>query len=600
MEQQIFGGRYKVIKKIGVGGMAEVYMAKDGILGRTVAIKVLHARFAHENDFIERLRREAQAAANLNHSNIVNIFDWGSQDDTYFIVMEYLEGKNLKEIIEQEAPLDTSRVIEISKKICAALQFAHRHNIIHRDIKPHNIIITSEGEVKVTDFGIARADTSSLTQTGSIVGTACYISPEQAQGKSAQTTSDIYSLGIVMYEMLTGQAPFKGENPIAIAFKQVHETPVSPRRYNPAIPMRLEKIVMKALAKNSSERYQSAYQMKTDLGLLENIDASASFEKNKEDYWGDKTIVMNRQQKKKRESNFLIAMLFGLGILILFSGIYIVFNLFFSSAVVPSLKGKTLSEAKGRLKTIGLSLKVTKKTYSSVFETGKIIDQKPRAGQRIGDGGVVEIVLSKGGRQITVPDVAGRTAEDAGFVLGQSGLQIGKTERVFSDTVSEDVVVSQNPKAFSKVLPDDTVDIVVSKGEEKVEVPDVVGRTAIEAGSIIGEAGLKVETVEEYSDTVIKGNVIRQNPEVNSEIKKNSVVEVTVSKGAETTVVPYLVGMDEKEAKSILEKAGLVVDVKYVSANGEINGKVFEQYPEANTEVKKGSIVSISVKKEQS
>jgi serine/threonine-protein kinase len=512
--------------------------------------------------------------------------------------MEYLEGKNLKEIIEQEAPLDPGRVIEISKKVCAALQFAHKHNIIHRDIKPHNIIITSEGEVKVTDFGIARADTSNLTQTGSIVGTAYYISPEQAQGKPAQTTSDIYSLGIVMYELLTGQVPFKGENPVAIAFKQVHETPVSPRRYNPAIPLKLEKILTKALAKNSSERYQSAYQMKTDLGLLENRDVSAHFEKNKEDYWGDKTIVMTRKQKKKRENNFLIAVLFGLGVLILFSGAYIVFNLFFSSVVVPSLRGKTLVEARDRLKPEGLSLKITKKTYSSVFELGRIINQEPRVGQRISSDGIVKVVLSKGGRQIIVPDVVGKTAEDAGFVLGQSGLQIGKTERIFSDTVSEDVVIGQKPKAYSKVLPDNTVSIVVSRGEEKIEVPDVIGRTSVEAGSIIGQAGLKVETVEEYSDTIVKDKVIKQSPEGGSEIKKNSVVEITVSKGAETTVVPYLVGMDEKEAKSILEKSGLVVDVKYVSVNGGESGKVLEQYPEANTEVKKGSIISISVKKE--
>ncbi|MBI4744588.1 MAG: serine/threonine protein kinase [Actinobacteria bacterium] len=603
MEEQVFGGRYKVIKKLGAGGMAEVYMAKDGILGRTVAIKVLHSRFAHEANFVERLRREAQAAANLNHPNIVSIFDWGGQDDAYFIVMEYLEGRNLKEIIEQEAPLAPDRVIEISRKVCSALQFAHRHNIIHRDIKPHNIIITSEGEVKVTDFGIAVASSSNLTQTGSIVGTAYYVSPEQAQGKPAQATSDIYSLGIVMYEMLTRQLPFKGDSPVAVAFKQVHEAPVSPRRHNPIIPVRLEKTVMRALSKNSSERYQSAYQMKEDLtslGKSEGESKDTYLGEREKNYWEDKTIVVTRQQKKEKSSRALIITLFILAALALISGAYIVFNLLFPSIVVPSLKGKTLVEARSELETKGLSVEVVKETYSNVVGAGKIIDQEPQAGEKINEGEKIRVTVSKGGKQIIVPDVVGRTGEEAGFILGQSGLQIGKTERIFSDTVSEGIVIEQDPKANAKVSLDDTVNIVVSKGEEKVEVPDVAGRTSIEAGSIIGQAGLRAQTNEEYSDTVVKDKVINQSPEAGSEVKKDSIVEITISKGPETTVVPYLVGMNEKEAKDVLEKAGLIIDVKYASVGEGENGRVLEQYPEANTEIKKGSTVSVSVKKETS
>ncbi len=263
--EELFGGRYKIIKKAGTGGMADIFKAEDTILGRLVAIKMLHPQFAHDENFVARFRREAQSAASLNHPNIVNIYDWGRADSTYFIVMEYIEGENLKQIIGKSGPLSAEIAVKIMIRVCDALEFAHKHQIVHRDIKPHNIIITKDGTVKVTDFGIARAGSSTMTQTGSILGTATYISPEQAQGTAVGKSSDVYSLGIVLYEALTGCVPFEGESPVAVAFKQVHEPPPLPRSINPAISQSLETVILKAMAKNPGERYLSAEEMKADL-----------------------------------------------------------------------------------------------------------------------------------------------------------------------------------------------------------------------------------------------------------------------------------------------------------------------------------------------
>ncbi len=265
MTEEVFAQRYRITDKIGGGGMAEVYKAADGVLGRTVAIKVLHPQYAGDADFVARFRQEAQSAANLSHPNIVNIYDWGEQAGTYYIVMEYIEGKDLKEVIDAQGPLSAAKTMELSAKVAAALDFAHRHDVIHRDVKPHNIVLTRDNEVKVTDFGIARRGASTMTQTGSVLGTAGYISPEQAQGRAVGPASDIYSLGCVMYEMLTGDPPFTGENPVAVAVKQVNEPPVPPRQINPQIPEALQAIILKAMAKRPEERYGSAEEMREDI-----------------------------------------------------------------------------------------------------------------------------------------------------------------------------------------------------------------------------------------------------------------------------------------------------------------------------------------------
>jgi len=268
MEQQVFNDRYKIIAKIGSGGMAEVYKAMDTVLDRPVAVKVLHRHFAEDEDFVTRFRREAQAAAGLNHPNIVSIYDWGSQNGTYFIVMELLEGKSLKQYMTAKGIIPPAEAMEIIKKVLSAINFAHKHDIIHRDIKPHNIMLTREGEVKVTDFGIARAGVSTMTQTGTVLGTAHYLSPEQARGQDVGVTSDIYSVGVVLYEMTTGKVPFDGENPVAIALKHVHEIPVRPRELNPDISEDLQTIIAKAMAKNPESRYQSAAEMRNDIMRL--------------------------------------------------------------------------------------------------------------------------------------------------------------------------------------------------------------------------------------------------------------------------------------------------------------------------------------------
>lgn len=583
------------MEKLGSGGMAEVFKAKDTILNRTVALKVLRPQFAQEKNFVERLRREAQAAANLNHPNIVNVFDWGSRDSTYYIVMEYLAGKTLKQIIESRGPLPAKRVIEIASQVCAALQFAHRREVIHRDIKPHNIIITHEGDVKVTDFGIAQAGTSpSLTQTGSIIGTAQYISPEQARGYSVQRTSDIYSLGVVMYEMLTGEVPFPGDNPVAVAFRQVHEELKPPRAINPAIPRSLETVVLKAMAKNVSQRYQSAEKMQADLALCaagqpvaEQIPAVPPTEEIE-------VLPPRRSRYKKKRPLTPWLVLSGL---LIFSIILISYlwasNLTPAPVTVPSIEGKTVKEASPILEEKGLKLTVAERAFSNAVEKGLIMNQNPEAGSKIGRGSTVEVTVSKGVEMVKVPQVVGQTSEEAGFTLAEVGIQIGKMEKTFSEEVPEGLVISQSPRGGKKIAKGGAVNILVSKGEERILVPDLIGRTVKEAAPLLSEVGLRMKQREEFSETVPAGEIIRQSPLPDLEVKKGTTVTVVVSKGVEEVTVPDLRNLTEAEAKAKLEETSLLANIQYQSSDQK--GKVLSQYPAPETKVKKKSVVSVYV-----
>lgn len=596
MSERIFGNRYKIIDKLGSGGMAEVYRAEDTILNRIVAIKVLHSQFATQRDFVERLRREAQSAANLNHPNIVSIHDWGSEENNYFIVMEYIEGKTLKEIIEAEAPLTPERAINIAIKACSALEFAHKREIIHRDVKPQNIVITPEGEIKVTDFGIARAGAATpMTQTGSIMGTAQYISPEQAQGRIVQRTSDIYSLGVVLYEMLTGRPPFSGENPVSIAFKQVHEQPIPPRKINPDIPESLERVILRALAKNPADRYQSALQMQADLNLCSRGGEVSPLPPGL--FASEETVVLVPKRKKRKRIKIPMTPWVILALLVpLVAALAYAFasGLNFSgSAVTPNLEGKSLPDARQILRGVGIRLEIGERAFSGAVKSGLIMEQEPAPGLKTRKGSSVRVTVSKGPELIAVPDVVNETSEEASFILGQASLEIGEIQREFSDTVPQGTVISQSPRAGKKVSKNTEVNLVVSKGEEIISVPDLTGKLLNEATVELKQLSLQVDKSREYSEDVEKDRIIRQSPQPGMEIKKGVTVSLVVSRGPEMVKVPEVRESAEPEAIESITKAGLSPDVQYIK--GGEKGKVVEQYPAAGTEVKKGSSVTIYV-----
>lgn len=596
---RMFHDRYKITEKIGSGGMADVYKAEDTVLNRTVAIKLLHPQLAQEKDFIARFKREAQAAANLSHPGIVNIYDWGKEEESYFIAMEFLKGQTLKEIIREEGPLEPEKAVSIAAQVCAALDFAHRHDVIHRDIKPQNIIITSEGDVKVTDFGIARAGPSTITQTGSILGTAHYLSPEQAQGRHVEAASDIYSLGVVLFEMLTGRLPFEGENPVTVAMKHVHEPPPKPSSLNPSVPEPLETITLKALSKHPETRYISAKEMKEDLTRFtggQPVEAVAPAE--------EKTRVMPTRRRAKpkppQPKKKHWAMWVGLAVLLLILAIIsawgITAYLTTYTALVPNVEGKTLSQAQKIAEEKGLKVEVEEEVFSDTVASGHIIEQNPPAGRRVRKDSTIKVVVSKGREIVEVPDVVGQSIEDATFLLAKKGLEVGKKEYKYSDKVEENVIISQDPKAGKKARKGTAVNLVISKGVSMVKVPDVVGQTEREAATRLGQAGLKMSKAEEFSDSVAKGRVIRQAPSGGVELKKGSTVQVVISKGPETVTVPDVVtgNPTEATARSKLTNAGFNVAVTYVLDPAN-DGKVIAQYPAAGTKAKKGSTVTITV-----
>ena len=615
---ELFGGRYKLIEKIGTGGMADVFKAEDTILNRLVSIKMLHPQFAHDENFVARFRREAQAAAGLSHPNIVNVFDWGRHDGTYFIVMEYLEGENLKHIIGKRGFLPPEEAIDIIGPVCEALAFAHKNQIIHRDIKPHNIIVTNDGAVKVTDFGIARAGASTMTQTGSIMGTATYISPEQAQGVVVDKSSDIYSLGVVLFEALTGRVPFEGESPVAVALKQVREMPPSPRSINPDIPQPLETIILKAMAKNPRERYLSAEEMKADLARYTNGMPVRAIVSPAE----EKTMIMTSprparvaksaapavpsevriktKRRERRKKRIIWALLIIVPIIILFIALVALATTDFFQpearlVAVPNIKGRPLDEARDILKKRDLKIEIESRVFNDEVASEHILAQDPDWGERVGKESTVRVTVSKGAGEIKVPDVVGKTEAQATYLLAKENLDLGEVKREYSDG-AEGIVINQEPGPGARVKRGAPVSITVSKGESRVDVPDVVEKTAQEAATLLGQAGLKMNQTEEHSSSVSKGEIIKQSPSAGTSVKTGSTVTVVVSSGVETVTVPGVVGEGESDAVSKIESNGLEAQVVYESTSTpEDVGKVLSQDPVSGTEVNKNSTVTLKV-----
>ena len=545
---RVLSGRYELSDRLGSGGMAEVYLGRDRVLGRTIAVKTLHVQFAGDPQFIARFRREAQSAAALNHPNIVGVYDTGSDDRTHYIVMEYIEGRTLRDVIREEGPLLPERAAEIAGDVCAALAFAHSHGIVHRDVKPANIMLTKNGELKVTDFGIARAASSeTVTQTATVLGTAQYFSPEQAQAGQVDARSDIYSLGVVLYEMLTRQVPFTGSSPVAIAYKHVKEDPILPSRLNPDIPPALESIVMKALAKNPDNRYQSAQEMRQDLmraasgkpvhatPVMAPIDQTSIASPAAT----DATVMMQRtgpsgEVKRRRRMGWILLSLIMLGIAgVVAWAIYSALPKAEPFLTVPDVKGKTAAEAESILSAAGFNASQNCCTPSATVKQGSVIDQDPPANASIKKGSTVKLIISGGPQRVTVPDVTKKPFADAKKKLEDLGLKV-TIVRATDPTIPKDQVISQSIPAGTTVDAGQTITLTVSDGPKKVPVPTVEGETEAQATADLTAKGFKVQVVHSSAGSCFftPGRVCDQNPPGGTQANDGSTVIITVGQGA--------------------------------------------------------------------
>lgn len=548
--------RYEILEKTGVGGMATVYTAKDLVLNRHVAVKVLKEEFTTDEEFVKRFNTEALAAASLSHANIVSIYDVGNEDNIYYIVMELVRGKTLKQIITENGPISWKWATNIAIQIASALEVAHKNNIVHRDIKPHNIIITEDGVAKVTDFGIAKAvSNSTITAFGTTIGSVHYFSPEQAKGGYTDAKSDIYSLGVVMYEMLTGQVPFDADTSVSVALMHMQEKPVPPIEINKNIPTALNDIILKAMQKEPMARYQTAAEMISDLrralkepngefveeemndGLTRRMDAITDdmLDKkgNNKKKKGKLALYFEKHPKMKGVAVVLLCVvLFALA----FGGTALVSKITTPKEVqIPNLVGRTEEEAKEELAKINVKYNKINEKYSSEVEAGRIISQEPgySINFKIKEKSTVNVIISKGTETTTVPKVIGMKYDDAVATLEAAKLTVEKVEEA-SKTVEAGIVISQEIAATTTANAGDVVKIHVSTGTTQVEVPSVLGKTEAEAKQILTEKKFKVE-IKTTSDTSKEnGVVVEQSVNAGKEIDEESTITITVNKFEET------------------------------------------------------------------
>lgn len=556
-----FDGRYRIERVVGTGGMAKVYLATDETLGRRVAIKLLGSRYAHDNAFVERFMREASSAAKLNHPNIVQVYDRGEAAGSYYIVMEYVDGTTLKDVIRSRGALSEQETISYGEQALNALRFAHRNGIVHRDVKPHNMMVDGEGRLKIADFGIARAGSDAgLTEVGSIVGTAQYLSPEQARGLTVSASSDLYSLGVVLFEMSTGRVPYDGESPVNVALRHVNDPVPSPRTFNPAVSPLLEAVIVRSMQKDPAARYATADEMLADLH-------------------GVPTGHVSEQT-----TSVLVGAAVGAGATTM------------QPAVQPVLPAIPMDASSSYAEAAA---------YTPHDPGGEDVPKRSRTWIWI----LVLLVALAGGaaawlmtsssetptEQVDVPAVVGLKQRDAETKLEDAGLRVGKITFSTNKDAAKGDVLEQDPAAGTQVDTDTKVDLVVSSGPELTSMPRVVGKTEADARQTLRDAGLtKITVTKEFSDTVAAGKVLSQTPPEGTEVSGDTEIALIISDGAENTTVPNVQGNDFTSAQSDLQKAGFDVS-KQEADSDQPKGTVLSQSVPAGQKAKTGSTIVLTI-----
>lgn len=659
----VLGERYEVLSKIGAGGMADVYKGKDTMLNRYVAIKVLKKEYRENKDFVRKFRSEAQAAAGLLNPNIVNVYDVGEDRGLYYMVMELVEGITLKEYIQKKGKLSTKEAISIAIQMCTGIEAAHKHNIIHRDIKPQNIIISKEGKVKVTDFGIARA-VDSNTVSSNAMGSVHYVSPEQARGGYCDAKSDIYSVGITMYEMITGRVPFDGDSTVSVAMKHLQENITPPSQYAPDMSKALEKIILKCTQKSPERRYESTTLLIQDLkrALVDPSGAFVEIERPKnlgetvmfteedmgslkrghssydddDDYEDDdyeeddydddgyeddeedgnvrsgkrkgKSDEVNPHMNKMMKILTIVAAAVVILIIALVAGKAAgIFRFGGSSGIesssdsanieVPQLVGETQAVANEMCEKRNLVMKVVSQKQSDK-PVGTVLEQSIKAGEKVKKQTVIEVVICSGAEEVEVPNVSGNTQDEAWKILKDKGFTDYEVQMEYSDEYDNGEVIKTTPAAGETTTVDTKIVLVVSKGAEKAEVPNLVGRTVSEAQKALSDKGLTDGgSTEEYSNTVAEGKIISQNVKAGKKVDGGTSVSYVVSKGkkpAETVAVPDLRGYSLADAISALSNRGL--SYKEIAADSPSpSGTVVDMSPDIGSQVEVGSTITLYV-----
>jgi beta-lactam-binding protein with PASTA domain/tRNA A-37 threonylcarbamoyl transferase component Bud32 len=628
-DNTLVDGRYRIVARIGSGGMADVYRAEDTHLGREVALKILHRRFAQDYEFVERFRREASSAAGLQHPNVVAVFDRGEHDGTYYIAMECLSGRTLKELIQSEAPLSEERSIDLGLQILRAASFAHRRGVIHRDFKSQNVIVDEDGNAKVTDFGIARAGTSEITETGSIMGTAQYLSPEQAEGHAVNETSDLYSIGVIVYELLAGRLPFEGDSAVSVALKHLSQPPPPLSHFRPDVHPSLEAVVMRALAKDPSQRYSSAEEFAVALDAAradiesgaDGVQSTAAFvpvpapvaPPDAEALAPTAATVIAEPaageagppppyppppgdepgpEKRRRRWPLFTIGLMALALAALLAFLAISGLLAADRVDVPRVVGKQLVQARAALERAGFEVKETR--VRSLAEFDRVIDQDPNPGQDADEGSTVTLEVSNGPGTVRVPSVERLPQERAIKELNKVGLKVN-LDTVPSDTVEQGFAIRTVPREGQPVERGTRVRLFVSSGPERVPVPDVVGLSRESAEAELRAQGLGVAVQEQESDER-EDVVIGQDPGAGTRVRRGQRVTITVSVGRVKVDVPNVVGLSAADAVRQLRAEGLgAARRERRVTDEEDDGVVVDQRPGPGADVDSGRQVVIIV-----